>query len=439
MIPRRFYVAVLLGLAVPLAAGGTPRRSTALPQKQREMLTQRVIPAHRLGNPTVLIQTLSPILPRLTEAQLKDANRLLADEGVPPIGELLADARLLLIHQQVENRLPLPRGRELLLTIHELHDRIRSSLNDQDAHVIMSDPLPQPGKLAEFKKLLWEVHVLDNRLSNAQHMAQYAARIRASAKFNPKLNQEAYREALAADFANLAEEIVRRRQDMEEREIALRIKRIHDASAILGVDGSSLRSTGDAEVEGYGESATGSAAPRTLSADRFLAAYVIGLDGDIVDEFFRTRANDKTTSFIREDLRRGELRTLVQQVVESAKQANGELVRKMQLLFVGLHWWSRGRYGAGTNAWGLLKSREALMSPEHQFPLFMPVSTPQPTNPADLSVRQVPRVDRRHHYTWATEHRPITEGVAPWTSVQKRGHGDFRRTGTQTTHLSRFY
>ena len=94
--------------------------------------------------------------------------------------------------------------------------------------------------------------------------------------------------------------------------------------------------------------------------------------------------------------------------VERGKKLAGDMVKKSQLLFAGMHWWRRGRYGRGPELNGLLKSKAAQTDLAAQIPLIMPKEAPVPIDPAQNPLNQVPDYDRRHHYTWAWQTRQFS-------------------------------
>jgi hypothetical protein len=129
-----------------------------------------------------------------------------------------------------------------------------------------------------------------------------------------------------------------------------------------------------------------------------------------------------------------ELPARIREHVRHGQQSAGqEFIAKSRLLFTGLHWWFRGRYGMGTDGHGLLKSKAALASPDVMFALYMPQTTPVPTDPTKGGM-QVPLVDRRHHYLWQFETRQISTGFNTFTEKKFEGTG-YRRV----TKLNQFY
>ena len=123
----------------------------------------------------------------------------------------------------------------------------------------------------------------------------------------------------------------------------------------------------------------------------------------------------------------------LQALVQLARESAGDLVTKSRLLYRGLHWWLRGRYGLGPDGFGLLKSVEALSSPLAQFPLYMPAGMPTPSDPTETGY-SVPRFDRRHHYIWMYEYRVLRRHFA---SASRKLGGN--RTVTSRTTFDQFY
>ena len=97
------------------------------------------------------------------------------------------------------------------------------------------------------------------------------------------------------------------------------------------------------------------------------------------------------------------------ELTQQGRQAAGaELLLKGELLFEGLHWWLRGRYGRGSEGGGLFKNKQVLRNPALRFGLSMPTDPPRPTVPGVVSrYEPVPFADRRHHYVWAWENQGI--------------------------------
>jgi hypothetical protein len=198
--------------------------------------------------------------------------------------------------------------------------------------------------------------------------------------------------AFGIDFAALAAEISRLQTELNERSVELRVNRVAFAEEVL-----------DKERE---------------LKERFLAAYAAGVDGELLLAGLADEQGPyKRGEFQREKLRSPTLPMELREQVDHAKALAGDLIKKSELLFVGLHWWRRGRYGRGTEGNGLLKPAEALRKLQAQLALFMPRVSPAPSDPLKGG-RPTPDYDRRHHWTWAWEDRKFTTSPTSSSSSQ---------------------
>ena len=168
--------------------------------------------------------------------------------------------------------------------------------------------------------------------------------------------------------------------------------------------------------------------------ERLRAAFSVSFDGPQVLQFLDAH---QATDFHRPLLRDPDLAGRVREQLQSATELTGDLAQKSRLLYLGMHWWLRGRYGQGPEGMGLLKSQAALTSPLAQFPLFMPIRPPVPTDPTS-SAQAIPKFDRRHHYIWMYEYRRLNLEQSTSTSVIDRDINVSQRL-TSRTKLSHFY
>ena len=110
-----------------------------------------------------------------------------------------------------------------------------------------------------------------------------------------------------------------------------------------------------------------------------------------------------------------QLQSSLEQMIADANQADGNLVAQARLLNDGLHQWRRGRYGVGQLANGLLKNDSKATAMHRrlglvgQSKLYVPESTAPISN--YLGNDSGKGYDRRHHYTWAIEDRPLVRSV----------------------------
>lgn len=376
-----FSRSLTVGIALALAAATARGAESPLTKKQSQVLAEGVVPAYKQGDALTLLKLLSPLAGELSETRLAAADELLAGHEVPAVADLLGQSRLALVIQGA-GPLPPPKPREAALTAQGIKSVLERTLAEKVKHKAFADPLAKPATLEEYRQLFWTIHVLENQLQTAYDVARYAAGL---TKAVPERQQatlsEEQRAALATNWQELAGQITAAQRELEEREAELRIQRIEAAVARL-------------EEQGF-------------TKERLLAAAALEEDGRLVAEFLTQNDPAKTgRAFVREALNAPSLAGSIKDQVARGRKAGGDVAAKGQLLFAGLHWWMRGRYGRGPEGWGLLKSAWATRSPQAYFSLYMPRETPQPTDPFQ-SGRPSPDYERRHHYTWNFEPRSV--------------------------------
>jgi hypothetical protein len=400
------------------ALGAEPARPkrTSLTKAQLENLRDVIIPTHERGTPRGLIEVLAPYTARISDGQLAATDEILAESGIPPVAELLAGARIALVEQNQADSLPAPKGRELILTMRGLADRIEQLVSDCNGHAAFDDSAPQPANFDQFEELLWEMHVLENRLASGGRMAGYARQLSELVrKANPRELSDGDRGAVEADYDLRLSELATLNRELGERTMEQRLLRLKYAGTVLS-QSSDLK-------------------------EKFQAAFVVDLDGELLATYFKNRAGSAdgsppvTLAVFRKSLGDPDLPAEIERIRNDSRRAAGEdFLKKSRLLFTGLHWWYRGRYGQGTEGGGLLKSKAALTSPEGLFGLYMPKETALPTDPTSAG-QQVPMVDRRHHYVWQFETRSIqTSFDASRDTTTRRD-----KTITSITTFDRFY
>ena len=438
---RRCYCWGLLALAIAsLAAANVPAadsvKQVALTKAQQTLLSEQLIPAHEQGNPLAVLQALSPIVAKLDDARIEAVDAFLAEQSIPPIGELLANARLTLVEQNLARSLPKPEPRELVLTIKGLSAKIEETLADAAKHPAFDAEQPKPKNLKEYEELFWQMHVLDNRLASATRIGTYAVSLAEAGKSLPKQNlSEAQQSVLNTDFARLQGELLKTRKRLAARDFDFRVQRLAYASEVL---------TSSKDLQ-----------------ERILAAFVLDLDGeqlarqlnltDLVpaanaEDDANTKAAAAADAFAPIEERQA-VATISSEQAEAAdkvrkaitqgrKAAGDDLLRKSRMVFTGLHWWYRGRYGSGSDGNGLLKNKLALASPQAMFGLYMPKETPKPTDPTSLVGKQTPQIDRRHHYLWQFETRQIQTSFGSTGSTKTKG---VNVKSVQITKLDQFF
>lgn len=397
------YRIVAIGLI--FLCRGADSASAQLPNRLKQSLEKELIPAY-LDRETLNVLTVgSKLIAKVPEKHFDQVNSFLKGSGVPELGPLLVDARLELLKSNYQGRIPKPSPRELQLTIPAFQNEIDKSI----ASIESSDFMKTIDKPAQdfdaYEDMLWKAHVARNQLVNVGHLLKnahgYANEMKKGGRRRGKNNTKEQPTTLDS-FVDLAKQMKALLQNVDERTIELRIGRLQYAINQLKSDD---------------------------KAQQIKAAWAIEIDGNLLSEWIEKV--DADTNFVRDSLNRAGLIEELSGIVENGRELAGEdLLKKSRLFFTGLHWWFRGRYGAGPEGYGFLKRVSALRSSDDMFGLYMPSEKPIPT-PPNNSDYPIPEVDRRHHYIWMFEYRRLYTSRSQFTTNQ--------RTATSRTKLSRFY
>jgi hypothetical protein len=370
-----------------------------LTPKQIAFVKNELIPAYQSGEPLSILNLVSGQLQRWTDPQVAGINQLLAELEAPTLDKMITDARMNLVRVGMADKGPEATAREAAIVLREIKRQIEEILKVAQGIELMKDPFPKPKNLMEFRDLLWAVHVQNNQLINADGLATQGNLIAQSKIIAKAKNATAADKAIfATKFPDITTRIRTVHLELNERGVELRVERIKFANKVLE-ESKDLK-------------------------ERFFAAYAVGIDGELLIQGFKEFAG----KFSRPSLSTPGYAEAVTSDVNRGKQLAGDLVKKSQLLFAGMHWWRRGRYGRGPELNGLLKSKTAQTNLAAQIPLFMPRESPVPIDPAKNPLNQVPDYDRRHHYTWAWQTRQF--------SMSTTGSSSSSNTSTEKTTSS---
>src|SRR4029079_401171 len=318
-------------------------KAAKLTPKQVAFVKNELIPAHQSGEPLWILNLVSGQLARWTDPQVAGINQLLAELKAPTLDKMITDARINLARVGMAEKGPEPTTREAAIVLREVKRQIEEILKVAQGIELMKDPLPKPKNLMEFRDLLWDAHVQNNQLINADTLASQGNLITQSKIVAKAKNATAADKAIfATKFADISTRIRTVNRELNERGVELRVERIKFANKVL------------AESKDIKE--------------RFFAAYAVGIDGELLKQGFKEYAGQLT----RPSLNTPGYAAAVTSDVERGQKAAGDLVKKSQLLFAGMHWWRRGRYGLGPELNGLLKSKAAQTDLAAQIPLIMP-------------------------------------------------------------------
>jgi len=347
-------------------------------KKHLKELEANFLPAWRIGDNFSVLKSLSKVVQKMSDDEIVELDKLLASDEIPEAAQVLVESRLNLLQQGITKGLPRPKLRDLLMTL-DCIDREVSDVLEEAA--TLEAELAKADKKESFdiyKEKFWDIHVLQQKLRASAKLTEYAAYVLKGKKRYLKKDLEPEQtERLNKDYVELGKQLSEAFELLGERETMVRIERLKFSNETLA----------DSEI----------------LKDRYLATFALDMDGRLLTATLATEKVD----FQIEELNDLELLPTIKEQVESGKELAGdELITKSGLLFTGLHWWKRGRYGMGTEGYGFLKSQAALTSNAAMFPLYMPEETPDPTS--RYSERSVPEVDRRHNYIWNWEYRKLT-------------------------------
>lgn len=366
----------------------------ALSKSMTTYLEQNIAPYVQRGDSLAIVSQLSPLVARMKPADFRAVDKQFREWNLPSAESVLLDARLTLLQQGLADQLPRMGAREALATAREINRRIQALIADIGKNALLQDPLPAIKTLSEFERGFWDLHVFENELRSMSLLANYGDQISKKYARRKKESREESEEAgeieiepadaLDVDFLECHRRLEKIYDDLQQRKIELRVNRCEFAYNLLKSGGSFI--------------------------DRLQAAYWLDLDGELITSFFSQPTHPIRVT--RAKLQDPNLANQIRTKVEFVRREYGDTVTRGQWLFVGLHFWLRGRYGAGTDGYGLLKPVSAIDSDQAAFGLFMPVDPPIPSDPLALNSDnsyqppiQIPTVDRRHHYIWMYEYR----------------------------------
>ena len=390
MVRSRFKKSVVGLACLALIATMTTLTQAELTKNQIKILETEFLPAWHSANHLGVLESMNKAVRRMNAEQLAELDSLLLKQDIPVSAQVLLEARLHLLRLNHGQKLPLPRLRELMMTMEYSSGEIGNRLNES-VELLNSMKQTTIGDTFEtIDELLRKKEILNYQLDSAIFIGQYVVEtVKKSQRFDLSSLNEEQKELFESDFSVQVEELVGARTQLAEHEIVVRINRLKHAVKVLA-DNSADRK------------------------EQFLAAWAVNQDVANIRHRLEAAGDEKFSVAELND------ENLVANVESIAAQgislAGEELLTKSRLLFEGMQWWYRGRYGMGSDAMGMLKSPEAATSDEAAFALFLPNETPIATSTRGQSANSVPVIDRRHKYIWAWEYREVYAGTNRDTS-----------------------
>jgi hypothetical protein len=343
----------------------------AIPKRAKNLISERLLPAYRIGSPLLLAGSIHDLLPELTDDQVKAINAHLDEQDFPPLEDMFAESLLGMANQGNTSAFAELKSRELAIVIPRIRAMIAATLESAKTHPVFKTPLASPDNLPEFERLFWEVHVFEQRLQSAVKLQQLGLLLHDQALNVFRKATPGQQDVLMSDFGLAGYQLEVTQQQLLERKLELRLRRLRLANSIL------QRSGGQRGL--------------------FEAARAVDLDGQLLTSYFASLVN---TAGAEGPAGLNDVAAIKTLIADSTDKA-GELIEKSRLFYDGLHWWLRGRYGKSTDGGGLLKPRMAYDSPQLMFQLYMPseLYSPPGTRQGDVQ----PNPQRRHQAVWSFE------------------------------------
>src|SRR3569623_15234 len=380
---------VLVGImlcAWPAAHASAAPSAESLTPKERQT-RDAVGTAWFRGDQHTAVTRLAALVERIDDDRRTSIAAILSAKQLPSLTLMLTESRLSLLQQG--GKIPKLQVHEALVVLPALEKNINEAREAASKSRVIEDARLSTASLGEYDDLLWESHVLANRLAGAKSIADRVSHlIHVSPREAERLTDQ-QRELVNKDYQALSKRIEQVATDLAEHETALRINRLSLSTNILEQP--------------------------DLSRERKYAAYYWQVDVARIEanlEASRGRQR-KETQFSLAELNDSDRRLRVVKSGKIAQHLAGLLGPIAAWLFDGMFWLYRGRYGSGSAVFGLAKSEEAAAVPAAQFALYMPPDRElEPSDPTKVLRfdESTPRYDRRHHYWWAWEDRRLAVG-----------------------------
>ncbi|MBA62251.1 MAG: hypothetical protein CMJ76_07780 [Planctomycetaceae bacterium] len=360
------FAVLLFGIQLSLQA--------AIPRNVKIELDNRFIPAYRTGQLETVILSGSLIANKVSGPLIGEIDIYLGEQNIESLGVILARSRFMLLTQG--RQLPPPATvKELILTVPHFQKQVQEVITGTLRPAIMQEGMELPVTLKDFEEALFKVHIYKNDLINldrtsllASQAVEYALR---TGKVKP-VDQE----KLSFNFVEARQQIIAENENRVGFELTLRVDRVRLAKRII---------------------------EESDELDQLLlAAFAMDQDLKIINDFVQQQRQGLFQSIEAPDIDQ------INRTGEQAQQNAPRLFREAEMLFTGIHWWIRGRYGKGVAANGLLKGAYVKKNSAAGFALNMPRNRVVATDPfANGGSEESPYVARRHENTWAWENGGI--------------------------------
>jgi len=386
-----------------------PAEPGVLSKKLTKQLVKKIIPAIEAGDDIAFLNAVMPVIKKAEPEELIALDELSREHGVQPIQSQFVD--LVLAHTE-QGQVPTRVISNLKMSMVVL-DGLTSKLNEfadrSVNHAVMTGPLEVPDDFHKSERMFWDFHVLHNEFQNVFRTADLGQNLVKQHKKALKRKDEW--QQLGTDLAEANDRLMDNYNLIKERAAALRLMRFEQAHDVLLND-----KEADFELQ-------------------LTSAMELEQDGSVLQSFLA----DKPTDLKMESLNAEGLDAKIKTMLKEGREAAGDVATKANLLRNGLHYWTRGRYGSGTEVFGLVKHSDSVKSIEGMESLYMPRERKQPISTYRSEgdeEEDTPGYERRHYYTWGAEYRPIVQSSSGTTKTQRK-HISTTRVGQASSHTKR--
>ena len=338
-------------------------------------MVDKIIPAIRHRNENEFLQLGMPLIKSSSPEQLELIDQTCLDHGVAKLTDWFAELVVGNALQGIDPTRAIKNRQMARVVLFGVADDLEEFEQSLGEHVVMQSPLAVSTDFQESEKLFWDIHVLHNEFDNNSRKLQLANAL--LKRHGKALKRQGDGEALVQRFGEIESRLEDQYKDIDERAAELRLQRFKAAHQVL---------TAEENKDNFELMLT--------------SAMALEQDGQVLAAFFKD--ND---SIARESLSDSNLPGEISQLLKTGREAGGEVTKKANLFRNGLHYWVRGRYGAGPLTGGLVKAPNATSSVEAMELLSMPKLRDKPISSYHTEEETSPGYDRRHHYTWSAERR----------------------------------
>ena len=373
------WLSFLMAYALTLTDVSFAQDKVPLQKKTVRQVVELIVPAIKSQNQNAFLNASMPLFESLKPDELEAVDDLCREHGVTPASQWFTELVLSNYHQGIAPSRVTSDLNMAKVTLNGVLERLKEFEELSAEHFVMQDPLEVPADFQESEEFFWELHVLHNEFENAGRDLGFARVLVSMHEKNLRRKDEGkiYTEQLSA----IEERVQKMYEVIEERAADLRLERFETAHGTL---------TEPSNKDDFELMLTSSMA--------------LEQDGQVLIGFLTDN-----NSIVSQSLTEPGLLERVNEMLVSGRDAAGDVATKANLFRNGLHYWVRGRFGAGPVIDGLVKAPGSTSSPQAMEALLMPKIRNKPISNFLSEEESIPGHDRRHYVTWGAEYRGVSE------------------------------